>query len=246
MRIVVSIDDTDNINSRGTGDLAAMLAEIIENGGLGTADAITRHQLLIHEDIPYTSHNSCMCFSASIKDECLDDFIIQAADFLENESAPGSDPGLCVVDLDSLKYCDELIAFGFNAKKIVLNKEKAYQLAHKIEVHLSEHGGTGDGIIGALAGAGLRISGNDGRMRGRIKDCKPGEVFRVEEIVKRSIVELVVSTDGYVLKNEEMVAMGEVVKTVLLEGRQVLLVTPASSESSAPWQTCTKTYLKKY
>ncbi len=246
MRIVVSIDDTDNIESRGTGELAAMLAEIIESGGLGTADAITRHQLLIHEDIPYTSHNSCMCFSASIKDECLDDFISQAADFLKNESAPGSDPGLCVVDLDSLKYCDELIAFGLNAKKIVLNKEEAYQLAHRIEVHLSEHGGTGGGIIGALAGAGLRISGSDGRMRGRIKACKPGKVFRVNEIVQRSIVELVQSTDGYILQNDETVAMGEVVKTVLMEGKQVLLVTPADGQSSAPWQTCSKTYLKKY
>ncbi|KUG05121.1 putative dna-binding protein containing a zn-ribbon domain [hydrocarbon metagenome] len=86
----------------------------------------------------------------------------------------------------------------------------------------------------------MRISGNDGRMRGRIKACKSGEVFREKEIVQRSIVELVQSTDGYILKNDETVAMGEVVKTVLIEGKQVLLVIPANEESIAPCVTSRK------
>ena len=45
----------------------------------------------------------------------------------------------------------------------------AYLLAEQFpELSLSEHGGTGDGVIGALAGVGLRLSGSDGRIKGKI------------------------------------------------------------------------------
>ena len=62
MEILVCIDDTDNIESRGTGELASMLADDLENNGWGLCRPVTRHQMLIHPDIPYTSHNSSMCF----------------------------------------------------------------------------------------------------------------------------------------------------------------------------------------
>ena len=92
--ILVCIDDTDNIDSRGTGELAAMLADIIEEKKWGTSTPVTRHQLLIHPDIEYTSHNSSMCFEAEIEAEYLADITCFSMDFLLNESAEGSDPGL--------------------------------------------------------------------------------------------------------------------------------------------------------
>ncbi|MCK9591287.1 MAG: hypothetical protein M0Q91_04680 [Methanoregula sp.] len=52
MTILVSIDDTDNPGSRGTGRLAHAVADTL------SADypiyGITRHQLYVHPDIPYT------------------------------------------------------------------------------------------------------------------------------------------------------------------------------------------------
>jgi len=160
INILVCIDDTDNIDSRGTGELASILAETIERKSWGKATPVTRHQLLIHPDIEYTSHNSSMCFEANIEQEYLADITRFSMDFLLKESAEGSDPGLCIVPLDTLKDKQELINYGHNAKKNVLSKETAYALAKKLDIHLSEHGGTGIGVIGALAGTGLRLSGN--------------------------------------------------------------------------------------
>ena len=102
MHILVSIDDTDNLESRGTGELASLIAEELEAHGWGRAGFVTRHQLLVHPDIPYTSHNSAMCFRAEIAEGALDEFIAHAGAFLQRESAPDSDPGLCVAVIDKV------------------------------------------------------------------------------------------------------------------------------------------------
>ena len=58
MRLLICIDDTDNLDSKGTGAIAEELRDLIAERGWGTCGDITQHQLLLHEDIPYTSHNS--------------------------------------------------------------------------------------------------------------------------------------------------------------------------------------------
>jgi len=50
MKIVLCIDDTDNLESRGTGELASILAREIEENSWGMSRFITRHQLLVHPD----------------------------------------------------------------------------------------------------------------------------------------------------------------------------------------------------
>src|SRR5574337_287771 len=102
MRILLCIDDTDNLDSRGTGALASEIAADLEKNGWGESRFITRHQLLVHPDIPYTSHNSAMCFAADIHDSSLESVIDYSAAFLARESATGTDPGLCVVDVERL------------------------------------------------------------------------------------------------------------------------------------------------
>ncbi len=66
MDLLICIDDTDDIDSRGTGEIAELLAQGLTEGGLARCGRVTRHQLLIHPDIAYTSHNSSMCFPAEI------------------------------------------------------------------------------------------------------------------------------------------------------------------------------------
>src|SRR6266540_454022 len=168
MRILISIDDTDNMDSRGTGALASEMARELEENGWGKTRFVSRHQLLVHPDIPYTSHNSAMCFAADIEEHFLECIIQYASAFLARESAAGSDPGLCIAAADRLTSPDSLVAFGRKAKQSVVAMEDAYALAGQLGVHLSEHGGSGQGIIGALAGAGLRLSGNDGRLKGSL------------------------------------------------------------------------------
>jgi hypothetical protein len=129
----------------------------------------------------------------------------------------------------------------------VLTKEEAYRLAGHLGVHLSEHGGTGGGIIGALAGTGLRLSGNDGRFRGRLKIGDANDVLTVGNVKSLSSVDIVQSLDGYTLNDRDTVRLGEKVKAVLMGGRTVLLVSPTGSGNGGPrWHTCTKEQLKKF
>ena len=244
MRILVSIDDTDNLYSPGTGELAAEIARMIRTMNWGETFFVTRHQLLVHPDIPYTSHNSSMCFAADVDPACLEGLIAEAGEFLRREAAPGSDPGLCVVRQDSLGDGQALLDFGLAAKARVLRKEEAYVLAGASNIHLSEHGGTGLGVIGALAGAGLRFSGNDGRMRGRLT-LGQGPLS-VQALRAHRDVDVVQTPSGEVVPDTQRVSLGTRVKTVLRGGRSTLLVMADPSCAEAPWRTCSNEELKDY
>ena len=245
-KILVCIDDTDNLESRGTGHLASLLAETLEKNGWGRCERITRHQMLIHPDISYTSHNSSMCFTAEIEPGALEEFTEFAQAFLQRESAPGSDPGLCIVNCDSLGDQEDLIAFGKKAKVTVLTKEDAYGLAERLNIHLSEHGGTGLGVIGSLAGCGLRLTGNDGRFRGHFYLYTDGGALSVAELRQQTGVDIVKSLNGGTLTDDEKVCVAEKVKAVLQDGKSTLFVF-ADCEAGLPcWRTCTKQQLKHF
>jgi hypothetical protein len=247
VNIFVCIDDTDNIESRGTGELASLLAKALEKNGWGATEPVTRHQMLVHPDIPYTSHNSSMCFKAAIAPEHLQAFTAFAQDFLTRESAEGSDPGLCIVTSDGLADTQDLIAFGCRAKQQVLTKEEAYGLARRLGIHLSEHGGTGLGIIGALAGTGLRMTGNDGRFKGKFHVDTATGIVDVAELKRQTGVAVVKSLEGQMVEDSEKVQLGDKVKAVLLDGKSTLLVAPNTMDAArAPWQTCTKQQLRAY
>lgn len=244
MKALISIDDTDNIDSRGTGDVAEILARGIDGKGWGRCGPVTRHQLLIHPDIPYTSHNSSMCFAAEISNDSLGTVVDYCATALTMESAPGSDPGLCIVVPEMVKELEELIAFGRKAKTVVVNKKEAYETAAAHGIHLSEHGGTGQGVIGALAGAGLRLTGNDGRFKGKLHIPSRNGVTTVKEI--RSFgIDLVRTLDGVLLNENENVHVGEWVKLVLLDNKGVLLVVPGNGTGTA-WKAVDKKVFKAY
>lgn len=247
MRILLAIDDTDNMESRGTGAIAALIAEAISRNGFGVTSFITRHQLLVHPDIPYTSHNSAMCFPADIDGARIDELAAFCCGMLERECADGSDPGLCIAALDRIPNGDELIRFGRRAKSEILTKKEALVLANRLGVHLSEHGGTGLGVIGALAGVGLRLWGNDGRMRGSLKGLRPGECWRVGDLLKQAEVEAVRSVDGDAIDENESVLIGEKPKTVMREGASVLLVSAGrTGASEARWETLPRKVLREY
>lgn len=247
MQILLSIDDTDNLDSMGTGELAGLIARNIERNGWGTCDFITRHQLLVHPDIPYTSHNSAMCFAADIEESALDSVIDNVSDFLARESAAGSDPGLCVAAVDRLKSPERFISFGFKTKENIIAKDEAYRLAGELGVHLSEHGGTGLGVIGALAGAALRLSGRDGRMRGNLRIGDDSGMTTVRDLLAHPWVDEVRSTCGTIPGYDDPVSLGEKVKTVMLDGCSVLLVTAKDASTCAPaWSSCSKHQLRAY
>ena len=61
MNIFICIDDTDNLESIGTGEVLEELMAALDAQQLAQCSFVTRHQLFIHPDIAYTSHNSSMC-----------------------------------------------------------------------------------------------------------------------------------------------------------------------------------------
>lgn len=244
MNILVSIDDTDDIDSRGTGEIADLLAAGIRAHGWGTCTQVTRHQLLLDPRIPYTSHNSSMCFTADVPEGELDSVIAYCCSELEAQSVPSSDPGLCIAVLERLTAPETMIAFGRKAKTSLLSKSEAYGVASVLGVHLSEHGGTGLGVIGALAGAGLRLSGNDGRFKGKLRIPSSQGMAKVIEI-RQAGISLVKTMDGAVLPDSESVLVGDWVKPVLAGGQPVLLVVPGG-EGGAPWRACERKVFQEY
>lgn len=249
MRILVAIDDTDNLESKiGTGKRAAQLIDLLEERGWGQAEVITRHQLLVDPAIPYTSHNSAMCFAFDLAASRLPDLIALSADYLAANCDPGSDPGLCVTEVEKLAAPGRLIAFGYRAKEQVLSKAEAYALAEELDIHLSEHGGTGQGVVGSLAGVGLRLSGSDGRLRGKLHFSGTDEVTSAGELRRQTGIELVKSLDGqHIITDDEPIRLGENLKGVMLLGQRVLLVYPTEKPfNEVQWQTCTKNQLRSF
>ena len=152
MRFLVGIDDTDNLESRGTGHRARQLSEALADGGFEPR-GVTRHQLFVDSRIPYTSHNSSACIEVEAHAEDRDRVVALSRAFLLEHSAPGSDAGLCVTAVEAV--ADGITAFGTRAKREVVKVAEASELAASIGAHLEGLTGTGLGVIGALAAVGL-------------------------------------------------------------------------------------------
>ena len=222
VKILICIDDTDNLESIGTGQLLENLCGELKREGLGESGFVTRHQLFIHEDIPYTSHNSSMCCEVTSSD--LEKTIAVARKYLSEHAAEGSDPGLCVLDLDASADYSSLMEFGRKAQTEILKKEAAYSVAasYNGSVFLSEHGGSGEGIIGALAGIGLRLTGSDGRIKGKLFPIDGHDEVTVHEICLQHGVEQILDNNDAPLPMDTMVRFTEPAKAILLDNKVTL------------------------
>lgn len=253
MKLLLCIDDTDNMESIGSGELLQIMGGELFDKGLGRQSYISRHQLFVHEDIPYTSHNSSMCCEVETKEENYENILSFTQSFLEENSAEGSDPGLCIIKKEELSQgaIDKLIDFGRLAKKTILKKEDAYSLAESMKniIHLSEHGGTGQGVIGALAGCGLRLYGNDGRLKGKIYPENAGNIMSVEHICKRYPFQSIRLKNGRILNNDEKVRISDELKGVILDHQIVLIVKDEQGNQGnidPVFEVCGKKELKEY
>jgi hypothetical protein len=191
--IYISIDDTDTLTGpRGTGKLARMIADTVAAGY--PVFGVTRHQLYVHPDIPYTSHNSNAVIHVEADgEEAMDRLFRIAEEVMMGDFLEGSDPGLAVAS--DRQVASSLIVYGQDAKCSVITQERARALAKNLGIRLKGLGGTEDGVIGAMAGLGLAFSGNDGRFlqKGDIRDVTTS--CTVEELFRHGIDE-VCSLDG--------------------------------------------------
>ncbi len=160
MKVLVGFDDTDVIGcGRGTGKLARWFTQKLPEGV--ALHGAVRQQLPVIEGIPYTSQNSAACLILDhVHPEQIQQIIDNAAAHIHEHFVEGSDPGLCVVPIDN-GTIDGLIEFGRLACTRIVTQKEA--MASVNGFHLSGHGGTEDGIIGAAAGVGLTLYGWSGR-----------------------------------------------------------------------------------
>ena len=222
--LLVAIDDTDNAEPGcvGTGRLARMLArELVERGLAGSA-TVTRHQLLVHPDIPYTSHNSAACVAAGEVREGVEVVADAARRFLLDHPNQGANPGLCVLAPGAVPPF--LLAFARRAQSEVLALQEADRTAARLDGVVWWHGETGQGRIGALAAAALRHSGEDGRFIGLSGIRALEGVLTVGEIRTRSPVARVETLDGEALADDVPIDTQDWVRPALRGGQPVLRV----------------------
>jgi tRNA(Ile2) C34 agmatinyltransferase TiaS len=154
----IGLDDTDNLESRGTGHLAREIAAALaaEYPLLG----VTRHQLLVDPRVPCTKNNSCAAIAFGANGD-LDPrtLLEQVRQWVLDDFQPGSDPGLCVARAVPAAITE----FGRQVQRQLVTQRDARSLAQAHGIPLEGLGGDQDGVIGALAAVGLAASGEDGR-----------------------------------------------------------------------------------
>jgi tRNA(Ile2) C34 agmatinyltransferase TiaS len=155
--LIIGLDDTDNLESRGTGHLARQIAGALaaECDVLG----VTRHQLLVDPRVPYTKNNSASAILLRVDGLNVQAVADRVRALMLADYHPGSDPGLCVAASVPSAVTD----FGRRAQREVVTQEEARALAGQHGISLSGLGGDEGGVIGALSAAGLAACGDDGR-----------------------------------------------------------------------------------
>ncbi len=251
--LLIGIDDTDDLRSPGTGRRARALLRELADAGLGSPAGATRHQLLVDDRIPYTTHNSSACLAWRSTDgnpeAILPDVIELAGRFLERVCPPDADPGLAVAIPSRLdEATPALVGFGRRAKREVLRTSEARELAAGLGVHLSGHGGTQDGVLGALAAVGLHLSGDDGLFITLPGLYELPHETTIEDL--RKLIPLDQARDGNHRQPGagELIELGDWVHPVLLDGCTVLLLEPPQErpDGRRAWRTAPRAVVKQH
>ncbi|MFN8412878.1 MAG: hypothetical protein U0Z26_10855 [Anaerolineales bacterium] len=236
MHYLLGIDDTDNLESRGTGHRVRQLGTWLAEHHLVEPLGITRHQLLVDPNIPYTSHNSSACLS--VETENAEEVWQAAREFLLRESAPGSDAGLTLAQWNLIS--DEVLDFGRRAKLEVLTMSAAEQTASRSQIRCEGLTGTHGGIIGALSAIGLHRAGNDGRFLWLPGLRELEGKHTVGEVCMKGHVDRVCTVEHQSLATETIVDVGEWNRPILRDGKATLYVEEKNNE----WHIISKDRIK--
>lgn len=224
--IYIGIDDTDNPDTRGTGFRARQLVDRLHENDMARAVGVTRHQLLVDDRIPYTSHNSSACLAVTCDCE-VEELMDFCRGFLLEIAARGSDVGLCIANEGQAGSAS---AFGRLAQTTVVTRDDAMGIAGKHGIRLEGLTGDHQGVIGALSAVGLHAAGNDGRyiwLQG-LRD-HAHRLVTLEQLLDRTGTDRVALRDGTeLLDPAAVVDLGPWPRTVRIEKQAVLLVEKTS------------------
>lgn len=222
--IFVGIDDTDMPDTPGTNKLAFHLAEQL--AGRYETRWIVRHQLLEDPRVPCTNKNGCVSMLLAPRTAApLDGLIAELREAIVAWSPAGSDPGLCV----AASPPETVLRWGRAAQAELLDISAALQLASSEGLHLEPLGGTGGGVIGALAAVGLLASWNSGRVVycGKFRAGASDEVgVHPAADVYAWGVDDILSIDDQRRITDGTIDLGKRLRPNLRNGRVVLYVAP--------------------
>lgn len=221
MRVYIGFDDTDTKDSkRGTGKLARWFEESLPTSC--EIWGVVRQQLLVHPEIPFTSHNSSACVIVDMPDDMpLNVLIEKAVRHIERYSLQGSDPGLCIVRKGDPSL-PAMMDFGRTCTASVVTQEAAIKITSG--VHLSGHGGNHDGIIGATAAVGLTASGWYGRFIefGALRNLQ--DILPVSELEKRGMRVVSIDRDAMVPASQDIVLTRGWIRPMLWGAQPVVVL----------------------
>lgn len=245
---LIGIDDTDNLESRGTGFRARQLAQQLQQRGLARLRGVTRHQLFVSPEIPYTSHNSSACLAMDFFDADRAAVVQHCREYLLRESAEGSDAGLCIGRQSAVTAA--AIAFGQAAKVRVLTQPEAHAQAAACGFYLEGLTGTHQGVIGAFSAVALHATRSDGRflwMRG-VRDLKEG-AYALGDLRANTDIEAFMTTNGQeVSAASAQINITEWARPVLAGGRSVLYLEEDHHEQTdfRSWRVADKAFIKQF
>jgi hypothetical protein len=141
-----------------------------------------------------------------------------------------------------------LTAFGSAAKREIIDQTTARTLAAQHEVLLSGHGGTEDGVIGALAAVGLHLHGSDGFFLWMpdIRDMRPGWCT-YQHLIHTLPIDDARTLDGHRPTPQTTVAISPWIRPLLLGGHAVLLLERIEATNAAPtWRIAPRDIVKTH
>jgi hypothetical protein len=231
--IFVGIDDTDMPETPGTNKLAFHLSERLAPNY--ATRWIVRHQLLEDPRVPCTNKNGCVSMLLAPRAmQPLDELTATLRQAIVAWSPAGSDPGLCV----TVSPPESAVRWGRAAQAELLGKEAALQLAAEEGVRLEPLGGTGGGVIGALAAVGLLATWNSGRVvycdRFQSGACEQTGLHSAATIYDWGVDDIVSLADNSRVVGG-VIDLGKRLRPNLRDGRVVLYVMPNGEDGEAAW-----------
>ena len=163
-----------------------------------------------------------MCLEAWLTESQKQRVLDFALRLLERKSALGAEPGIAAAFEKDIVNVAKLINFGKSAKEIFLSTERALETAREQNVFLKELKSGARGVIGALAGIGLRLSGNDGKIRGKF-ELKESNLS-VAELLGLNFIEAVADENFKPLSPGERINLIGALKPVFFDFKATLLV----------------------
>lgn len=243
MRFLIGIDDTDNSNSRGTGNLARELGSLLQRVPGVRLLEITRHQLLISPLILYTSHNGCICLAVDAESRDGRELELECRSFLLHNSASGANAGMALVEFSEVP--GEIIEWGSLAKRQVLDRRSALDLARRCKIGAAGLTGDGRGVIGALAALGLRAGGSDGRFLWLPGLLELSGVLTLTQLLDQCSFGRVETLRGRTPRFEDTIDVGEWARPILRGGSSVLLVEENPDHQRSDWRVLEKSRIKQ-